>query len=155
MPDVLRVGEVYLPLDNEVPARDRGVTGDAGALSVGGGGGGGGDFASTLFLLFREAGSPSSSEVKSESCRDLSVSVTMSKAPPNRLQQIKNERNTAQLYTPQSFARKDVKQKQTHIPQIAMYLLVHEYTTSIRVKLYKTIKNIHSPVTVKICNTSC
>jgi len=48
MPNVFRAGEIYLPLDNVVPLRDRRVTGDAGALSVGGGGGGGGDVASTL-----------------------------------------------------------------------------------------------------------
>jgi len=48
MPNVFRVGEVYLPLDIMVALRDRGVTGDAGALSVGGGGGGGGDVAPIL-----------------------------------------------------------------------------------------------------------
>ena len=48
MPNVFRVGEVYLPLDSMVAFRDRGVTGDAGALSVGWGGGGGGDVAPTL-----------------------------------------------------------------------------------------------------------
>jgi hypothetical protein len=68
MPIVFRVGEVYIPLDSMVPVRDRGVTGDAGALSVGGGGGGGGDVASTPLLWLRGAGSPSSSELKSESC---------------------------------------------------------------------------------------
>jgi hypothetical protein len=151
----VKIGEVHLPRDSMVPVRDRGDTGDAGALAVGGGGGGGGDFASTVLPFLREIGSPSSSELKSESCWYVSVSVTMNKALPNGLRQIRHDRNTEQLYTPQSFARQDVQQKQTHIPQIAIYLLVHEYTISIRVKLYKTIKNIHSPVTVKFCNTSC
>jgi hypothetical protein len=48
MPNVFRVGEVYLPLDSKVADCDRRATGDAGALSVGGGGGGGGDAAPTL-----------------------------------------------------------------------------------------------------------
>jgi hypothetical protein len=98
MPIVFRVEEVYLPLDSMVPVRDRGVTGDAGALSVGGGGGGGGDVASTPLPCLRERGSPSSSELKSESCWYFSVSGTISNAPHNRLQQIGQDRNTAQLY---------------------------------------------------------
>ncbi|PNF34472.1 hypothetical protein B7P43_G11242 [Cryptotermes secundus] len=41
--------------------------GDAGTLLVGGGGGGGGEVTPTSFLRLREVGSPSSSELKSES----------------------------------------------------------------------------------------
>lgn len=143
----------YLPLDSMVPVRERRLTGDAGALAVGGGGGGGGDVTSAPLPRLRETGSPSSSELKSESS---SVSVIISNTPYKRSRQIGQDRVLHScIHTPQSFAWKDVTQKQTHIPQTAIYLMVHEYILSIRVKLYKTIKNIHTPVTVKFCNTSC
>lgn len=71
-----------------------------------------------------------------------------------RLQETGQNRSTA-VQTLPSIARKDMTQKPTHIPQIQIYLLIHEYIASIRVKLYKTIKNIHSPIIVKFCNTFC
>jgi len=115
MPYVFRVGEVYLPLDNEVPDCDRIGTGVTGALSVGGGGGGGGDAAPTPLPWFRETGSPSSSELKSGSFQNVSVSVTMSKAPPNGLQQIRNDTNTAQLYTHHKALQGRMANKSKHI----------------------------------------
>lgn len=67
IPTLFKMCKACLPLEITVPLRDRGVIGDAGALSVGGGGGGGGEIAATSFLRLREVGSPSSSELKSES----------------------------------------------------------------------------------------
>jgi hypothetical protein len=74
---VFRVGEVYLPSGNMLTECERVLTGDAGTLLVGGGGGGGGDVA-FAFLPRRKTGSPSSSELKSETDCCASVSVIMS-----------------------------------------------------------------------------
>ena len=111
MPNVFRVGEVYLPLDSKVADCDRRATGDAGALSVGGGGGGGGDAAPTLLPWFRET---SSSVFKSLSCQYGSVSVTTSKALPSGLQQLTNDSNTAQLYTHHKALQERTSNKSEH-----------------------------------------
>jgi hypothetical protein len=67
MPNLFNVLEVDLPLERILPLRDRGVIGVEGALSMGGGGGGGGEVAFTSSQCLCEVGSPSSSELKSES----------------------------------------------------------------------------------------
>lgn len=103
MPHVLRVEEVYLPVFGELVLCDRTLTGDAGTLSVGGDGG------------RRETGSPSSSKLKSETEWYVSVSVTMSKAPSNRLLQIRHDRNTAQLYTHHKALQGRTSNKSEHI----------------------------------------
>lgn len=64
MQTVVKMCKVCLPLERRVPLRDRGFTG---VLSAGGGGGGGGETESASFLRIRGVGSPSSSELKSES----------------------------------------------------------------------------------------